>query len=198
MKPIATGAIKSDSKLVSLDAIILKEAAYSTDPLDLINPIIYKEPLAPYTAAKISRIPNKTKKIFKSYFILRKKYDFMIVEGIGGIMVPISKNYIIADLIKKFNLPVVIISRPELGTINHTLLTLECAKKFKLKVEGIIFNSTLPIRKTISSKTNPEIIKKISNTEILGIMPFSKNIKNINSIAKRISRYIDLEKILII
>ncbi|MBI4652590.1 dethiobiotin synthase [Candidatus Desantisbacteria bacterium] len=199
MKPIATGAIKSKNGLISEDAIFLKESITSPDPLSLINPSVYYHPLAPSVAAQISGTPVNIKKIMKCFSILKKKHDFIIVEGIGGIMVPITHNYMVADMIKEMNLPAVIVTRPGLGTINHTLLTLECAKTHGIKIKGIIFNHSQPEPKILAIKTNPEAIKTLSQTEILGTFPFKKNIiqnKNFDKLSTVIKKTISLEKIL--
>lgn len=201
MKPVATGAIKSGKELYSEDALFLKDSIKSDEPLSIINPIIYHPPLAPYTAAKMSGVKVDLKKIKKTYNYLKEKYNFLIVEGIGGIMVPLAHNYYVVDMIKEMDLPVVIVSRPGLGTINHTLLTLECAKINKLNVKGVIYNYTEHLKKTISIKTNPEIIKKISNVDCLGTLPYI-NPKNIdsydnyfNTISRLIKKNINLNKI---
>ncbi|MBI5416882.1 dethiobiotin synthase [Candidatus Poribacteria bacterium] len=202
MKPVATGAIKSGKNLISEDALFLKDSIRSDEPLSIINPIIYHPPLAPYTAAEKSGVKVDLKKIKKTYNYLKKKYNFVIVEGIGGIMVPLANNYMVADMIKEMSLPVVIVSRPGLGTINHTLLTLECAKKYNLDIKGVIYNYTEPLKKTISIKTNPNIIKKISNVEFLGAIPYidPKKINSydnyFNTIARLVKKNINLNKII--
>ena len=160
MKPISTGPKKDD------DAIYLKKALKLKDPLELINPVHLKLPLAPYSASKISKEKIDLKKIFKAFEKLKKLHDIVIVEGVGGVMVPILKDYFVADLIKEMDLPALIVSRAGLGTINHTLLTIEALKSRKIDVVGIVMNKYTG--KEISEKTNSQVISDISKVPVLG------------------------------
>ncbi|OGC07359.1 dethiobiotin synthase [candidate division WOR-1 bacterium RIFOXYD2_FULL_36_8] len=160
MKPISTGSKKDD------DARLLKKTLNLKDPLRLINPIHLKLPLAPYAAAKLLKKRLNLKKIFTAFEKLKKHHDIVIVEGIGGVLVPILKDYFVADLIKDFNIPVLIVARAGLGTINHTLLTIEALKKRKVKIAGIVMNGF--IKKETSEKTNADIIEEISHMPVMG------------------------------
>lgn len=158
MKPAACGSYS--------DARLLSRAQGSTDPIELVNPIYFKKPLAPYIASRLSRKKIYLNKIWKAYDILRKKHDFLIIEGIGGLMVPIKKDFFLADLCRGFGYPLLIVTRPILGTINHTLLTFFEAERSGLKTKGIIFNYYKPFRKGLAEKTNPGIIKSITKVPI--------------------------------
>lgn len=168
MKPIASGSQE--------DAKILKKAAEVNDNLEIINPVFLKKPLAPISAARLEKKKISLSKIFKSYNKLRKKYTFLIVEGIGGILVPIKSNFLVADLIKKLNLSIIIIARPNLGTINHILLTINAAKDYGLKIKGIIINypkkPSPNYNGRLAETTAPKIIKEIGKIPILGIVPY--------------------------
>lgn len=171
MKPVASGSYN--------DAKILKKAAGVKDRLEIINPVYLKKPLAPISAARMEKKKVDVNKIFKAYNLLTKKYDFLIVEGIGGILVPIKADFLVIDLIKKLNLPILIIARPNLGTINHTLLTIKVARDYGLKVKGIIINhiqkpSSLG-RNWLAEQTGPKIIKELSGVPILGVIPYLDN-----------------------
>jgi dethiobiotin synthetase len=148
------------------------------ESLDAINPYRMRNPLAPSVAAKIEGINVSRKKILSAYTRLRKKYDITVVEGAGGIMVPVYKKYLFTDMIKDFDLPVVIVSRPGLGTINHTLLTVNAAENRGLKILGVIFNNEVKRRQGLSEQTNPDEISKLGGVEILGNVPFSGGLKS--------------------
>ncbi len=189
MKPVASGSYD--------DAKFLKKASGADDDLKTINPIYFKKPLAPLSASRIEKKKIDLNKIFKAYNHLAKKYDFLIVEGIGGILVPLKPNFLVADLIKKLNLPVIIVARPNLGTINHTLLTVNAAKNYGLKIKGIIINYAQKpasiYKKRLAEKTAPNIIEEISGISILGIVPF---FDKDNLAAAIFEKYADVKKII--
>lgn len=134
IKPVATGGLRSK------DALLLKEASQSKDSLSLINPICYRTPLAPYSAAQLEKKNFSLKKVLSSYRAIHKSHDFVIVEGVGGVCVPLSKNLEVTDLILKMGLPTIIIASSKLGTLNHTLLTYRYLIQHKVKVLGVVLN----------------------------------------------------------
>src|SRR5262247_1970348 len=119
MKPFATGAIRVGGRLVSEDAQFLKKAAGVDDPLDLINPSCLQPPLAPAMAARIAKKPIDLDKVWAAWRTLKARHSTMIVEGVGGLLVPLVTGFTVADLARRWNLPLVIVTRPTLGTINH-------------------------------------------------------------------------------
>ena len=178
MKPVASGARRVKGKLVSDDAVYLKKISKSDDSLDLINPILLKEPLAPLVAARIEKRKIDLEKIYSSYKVLSRKYDYVVVEGVGGLLVPITRKINVADIAKRMKLPIVIVSRPGIGTINHTLMTIDCARRYGLRIEGVIFNYIKKLKKDKAIETNPSILKEIGKVKILGTVSFSKKYKN--------------------
>ena len=171
MKPIESGCVKSDSGLQPQDALFLKEMSYSTDDLDLINPYRLEHPLAPSIAAELESVEINLKKIERIYHQLELKYDLMLVEGVGGLLAPLYKTFNNADLIRLLRIPMIVIVRNTLGTINHTLLTVEYARSNGLTIVGIIIN-TLSDSPDLSTKTNPQVIKKLSGLPLLGVIPY--------------------------
>src|SRR3989339_633609 len=167
MKPISCGS-KDDN-----DAVYLKKLLKLKDPLALINPISLPYPLAPYAAAKKAGKKIELEKIFRSYSQLTVHYSLIIIEGVGGALVPITKDYLVADLIKDLKTPAIIVAKAGLGTINHTLLTIEALKKRKIEILGIIMNGYTG--KDLSEQTNAEVIKEISNIPILAKINLQKN-----------------------
>ena len=116
-------------------------------------------------------------------------HEFILVEGAGGLLAPLSRDFLILDLIKLLQLPSLIVSRADLGTINHTLLTLRCLQTEKLPVAGIVINNLSPA-KSLAAKTNPEIIAKLTKVPIWGILPYQNEIRSDKSIEKTVIKLI--------
>jgi dethiobiotin synthetase len=165
MKPISTGPAGED------DAFYLKKRLKLSDPLELINPIHLKHPLAPYPAARLEKRKIDLKKIFAAFKELEKRHETVLVEGIGGVAVPITKDYCVIDLIKDMGLPVIVVARAGLGTINHTLLTVGALIDCKIEVAGIIVNGFTGRDK--AEKTNVEVIEKLSGIPVLEKLKWS-------------------------
>ncbi|HAK89448.1 MAG: dethiobiotin synthase [Nitrospirae bacterium GWC2_46_6] len=189
MKPIETGCIKTRGKgLIPSDGIFLKEMAGMDDPINLITPIRFEHPLAPMVASKIEKRPIEIKKIFDAYKLLSKEYDFMVIEGVGGLLVPIAKRqkakgrkvYFVADLIKDLKLSVVVVARPTIGTINHTLLTVNYALREGINILGVIINFNNPPENSLAEKTNPEVLKELCPVPIIGMLPYIEDITKNN------------------
>lgn len=159
------------------DARFLKNKLRLGDSLKIINPYFAKEPLCPSIAFKREKIRFDKGKILNAAKKLQENYDFLIVEGAGGLYVPIKDNYLIADLIKDLNLGLVIVSRLGLGTINHTLLTIKAAQEKGIEVLGVIFNYGRKQKTGISEGTNPKVVENLGKIPILGILPHLPNFK---------------------
>ena len=177
MKPVETGCRTKKGKLIPEDTMSLIRASGIKEAIDVINPYRFKHPLAPSVAAELERKSIKKEKIFSAYNYLSKKYDITIVEGAGGIMAPLYKKYLFLDFISALNLPIIIVSRPGLGTINHTLLTISAAKGRGVNVIGVVINYAAKAKTGIAEKTNPEIIKRLGGVPVIGIVLYSKNQK---------------------
>jgi len=166
------------------DAEFLKNILRLDDDLRLINPYFAEEPLSPHLALARAGIKFDRNKIIDCLRKLQARYDVVLVEGAGGILVPIAKNYFMADLARDLGAEVIVVARAGLGTINHSLLTIEQARQRGLAVRGIIFNQTRAGKKTIPEKTNPEIISRLSGVPVLGELPYLSKI-NRQSLCKR-------------
>jgi dethiobiotin synthetase len=161
-KKYAGGSAKCvGSELYPVDAAFLKEASGSADPLDLICPYRFAEPLAPAVAAKRAGVKIKTALIRENLKVIAARHDFVIVEGAGGLMVPLYGKYLYLDLAAELDMRLVIVGRAGLGTINHTLLTLHAARSRGLKISGIILNNNSKSG-GIAEDTNLGAIKSLS------------------------------------
>ncbi|MDD5434759.1 MAG: dethiobiotin synthase [Nitrospira sp.] len=180
MKPVHTGCRSRNGALIPEDTLYLMKAASVDDPIELVTPYMFREPVAPSVAAEKTNTIISVGKIIKSYKALCRRHEYMIVEGIGGIMVPIKKDIYVADLIKKLGLPAIIITRPDLGTINHTLLTIDYMKNKKIHIKGIVINHTARGKKTLAVKTCSETIEKHSGIAVIGVIPFLTGVAPLN------------------
>lgn len=171
MKPVQTGGTTTHQGLISPDALFALTVAGIVDEMELVSPYCLKSPLAPRIAAELSGAAIDLAKIDRAYRELCRRHDFMLVEGAGGIMVPITGQFLMADLIKAFDFPALIVARPGLGTVNHTLLTVEYAKFRGIHVAGIIINGLNEKEAGMAEKTNPELIAELSGIPVMGIVP---------------------------
>ncbi len=149
--------------------------------LKAINPFYAPEPLSPHLAFRRARIKFDKRRVQDCLKGLRSRHDIVLVEGAGGLMVPLTNGYYNADLIADLKARLIIVARPGLGTINHTLLTINEAKRRGLKIMGLIFCQSKPGHKGLPESTNPQEIEKLSGVRALGIIPYLKplNRKNI-------------------
>lgn len=171
MKPFESGLSKSDGDGSDCDAGTLKRASGTNDPLDEINPYTFKAPLAPEAAAKLENVDIDIDMVGRTFQGLLERHDVLVVEGAGGVLVPISTGFFFCDLIKAWDIPVIIVSRLRLGTINHTLLTNIFLQSIGVSVLGVILNDTEGTD-DIAAETNPEMLRQYLNVPILGIFPY--------------------------
>ncbi len=170
-KPVASGCRSDRGGLVSPDAEFLAHCANSSETLDQICPVRFREPLAPEVAVQRGAEPIELEIIRTYYNRLAAGKEVMIVEGIGGLLVPLSQELLVADLAGQMDLPLLIVAKPALGTINHTLLTIEAARARGLRVAGIVINSYVADTASVAEETNPAAIERASGVKVLAIVP---------------------------
>lgn len=190
MKPIESGCAGKDGALVPSDGIFLREAAGMVEDITAVTPYALEAPLAPMVASDIEGIRIDPERIKRIFYGLAVNYDAAVVEGVGGLLVPIRKDYFVLDLAVDLGLPVIIVARPGLGTINHTLLTLRCALSAGAQVAGIIINNPAGDGgdDDHARRTNPEVIKELAGVPLIGVFPYlaemyGQNNKNLEKAA---------------
>lgn len=192
MKPISTGN--------RADAAYLKHTAQVDDATSTINPIYLRHPLAPSVAARIENREIDVASIESAFAVLEKKYEFVIVEGVGGIGVPIQDHFLVAHLIRRLKLPILIVAEAGLGTLNHTLLTVAFAEQFSLQIEGIVLNSLSTEPPGLAEATNPVEIEKLTGVPVIGALPYEKQVDtphpDVTFLTTFINRYIAWQKLL--
>lgn len=172
-KPIETGGKFERQQYISNDMEFVKNLAKLPQPMAEMNTYCLREAVSPSLAAELENKTINLDLILTHFNKLQANYDWVLVEGAGGICVPISGTEIlISDLIKLLNLPVIVVARPNLGTINHTVLTVKYAQSMGLVVKGIIINYTQRKVETVVEKTNPRYIAGITGVPVLGIIPY--------------------------
>jgi dethiobiotin synthetase len=191
MKPVATGCRHSREGLVSADAEFLAVCADSQRPLAEIAPVRYRSAVAPTVAAEREHRPVDLEAIVTAWRGLEGRCDCVIVEGIGGLLCPIRDDFWVIHLAKLLGLPLVVVARAGIGTINHTLLTLHAARSAALAVAGVVVNRYVveaaaaeeladPQRpytrgdEDLAVWTNPRQIAKLGGTELLALVPAEK------------------------
>jgi dethiobiotin synthetase len=175
MKPVATGCLGENGKLYSSDAVYLFEAA-ENEYAPLTSPVRFRNPIAPSIASIYEQKAVRLDLIRRAYKELCSHYDFVIVEGIGGILVPLKKNYLVANMIREMELPVLIVSHVSLGAINHTLLTVDAALMRGFLIKGIIFNRAPLVNYSLAELTNPRVIHELTGIPVLGTLPEMENV----------------------
>jgi len=148
------------------DALALHAACDGAVPLDVINPIWYATPASPYTAAKVENRPADLALVRRNFQQLRAQHRSLIVEGVGGWMVPIAKDYFVADLAAEFGLPVAVVVRNRLGALNHALLTVRDIQRRGLPFAGIIFNR-VEADNDIAATTNRALLEELVGESVL-------------------------------
>jgi len=175
MKPFAAGTAQKKG-YKSEDIVIISKAAQACDPENLVNPQFFPIPASPYTAWKNLKIKPKISTILTNFKKLSKLHDVLLVEGMGGIMTPILKNYFVTDLIKDMKIPTVIVTRSRIGTVNHTIMTVKMCEKYKIPVKGIIINDF--DSDGYKTKELTRDFKNLTGVPILGSIPFIKDLSN--------------------
>lgn len=168
MKPISTGD--------TADAQFLKHTAQVDDELASINPIYLRHPLAPSVAARMEGREIDVSCVETAFAELQQKYDFVIVEGVGGIAVPIQDDFLVVHLIKRLQLPILIVAQVGLGTLNHTLLTVAYARQFELQMTGIVLNGLCAETAGLAEATNPAEIENVTGVPVIGVVPYEKRL----------------------
>ena len=191
MKPFASG-YKANTDSVSEDVEILMKYSSVNDPVNLINPYYFEIPTSPYDACKQLNLEIDMSKVINSYNKLSSIHDVVIVEGIGGIMTPLTKNYFLSDLISDLHLNSIIVTGSKIGSVNHIMLTYEHAKRKNLKLNGFVINQTVSNGYELSNLRHQ--IHDLTGEIIHGAIPY-QNSFNIQSYVESFSNFVDVSNL---
>ncbi len=159
--------VSPEYRLESEDSRALIAASGASDAMELVTPVAFEPPLAPTAAARASGGEVDLARVLDAYRELEGRHEFLIVEGIGGLLVPLGDGYTVRELARDFGCPLVIVARDGLGTINHTALTVEAAASAGLEVRGVVLNRTPEMAADLSCATNAEEIERLAGVRVL-------------------------------
>jgi dethiobiotin synthetase len=182
LKPVATGCRRGRGGLISDDADFLAACADSRHTLADIAPVRYAPAVAPNVAAELTGRPVDLQAVFRAYRRLADEGAEIVVEGIGGLLCPVTDALWVAHLARLMALPVIVVARASLGTINHTLLMLHAARSAQLRVAGVVLNRYRPEAKPTARRraagdddlamhTNPAQIARLGGVPVLAMVP---------------------------
>jgi dethiobiotin synthetase len=170
-KPVQSGCPEEEGSLIPTDAKFARTLAGLTEPLEVLTPIALRLPLAPGVAAAQEGVTVDLGRVAAAFRDLAARYEFLVVEGAGGLYVPlIGTHFLVLDLIRWLGLPLAVVAKSGLGTINHTVLTVKAALAANLQVAGVILNR-YPDKPGLAEETNPGVIEALTGVPILGRLP---------------------------
>ena len=173
MKPVAAGCKETPEGLYNDDVEQLIAASTIKAPRHIVNPYAFKLPIAPYIAAHQAGVEIKTALIKTAFEQLNKIADFVVVEGVGGFKVPISRQQDTADLAGILGVPVILVVGMRLGCLNHALLTLGAIEDHGLRLAGWVANCIDPHMAMLQE--NLCALEERISQPLLGVLAFQTN-----------------------
>ena len=186
-KPVQCGNLLK-GKIKSPDLEIVRKMSGISENC-LFNDYSFKFASSPHLAAELENKKVDVNSIKKHYKEISKKFDYVLIEGAGGLLVPLTREYTVLDLINDLSVPVLVVARAGLGTINHTSLTINALKSKNVEIMGIILNY---FKGGLIEDDNKKIIEQLNSVPVIGIVPFSKNLEKLSENSEK---YIDMDKI---
>jgi dethiobiotin synthetase len=163
LKPLITGLDDPPDPVWPRDHELLATAA-GLDPGE-VNLVGYGPAVSPHLAAEMSGEPIRPDELEQAVLGSPRDGELLVVEGVGGLLVPIAPGYDVRDLASALGLPLVVVARPGLGTISHTLLTLEAARRAGLRVAGVVLNPWAAEPDAIE-RSNRETIERLGDVGV--------------------------------
>jgi dethiobiotin synthetase len=188
MKPVETGVGEEGPR----DAQRLRSAALCGDPLEVVCPQQFSMPAAPNVAAAAVQTRVQMETIDGAWKQLKEKHSLLMVEGAGGLRVPLDEKLDMGDLALRFGLPLLLVVRGRLGTLNHTRLSLDCARQRKIPVLGVVIShgDSPP---TAADEANLSSLREELGSLVVGELPFFEDGA---PPGEALASYLDLEAIL--
>jgi dethiobiotin synthetase len=180
MKPVETGCI-SEHGCFS-DAALLKTAAGASDSIEMVSPYRLTAPLAPLAAARLSGVTIELDRIRMAFKRLSSAHDFVVVEGVGGVLVPITDDLDLREVIVALDLPAVVVGRAALGGINHALLTIEALQRRRIEIVGVVLNQ--PAAGSVSTsdrlqvESTVQVLRERSGVRVFGPLLFASELNH--------------------
>ncbi len=187
LKPAESGCERVQGRAFPRDAALLKEASCCDWPIERICPHAFFGALAPAEAARREGRSIDLSLIRRMCEEMQAAHDIVLVEGAGGLLAPICGTHTCADLAKDLNLPLLIVARAGLGTLNHSLLSLEVAQTRNIPVLAVVLNGSQKMEEDESVKTNAQILRQHTKVPVLGPLPHDPPVEGpLGEVSKRI------------
>jgi dethiobiotin synthetase len=191
MKPIQTGCLKRGGEVVAPDLDHCLRAIRLTptvEEAEWMCPYRFIPACSPHLAARIARRPIQLRRIGAAFRQLAARHEFVLVEGAGGVLVPLGGGHTTLDLVRALDLPVLVVARPGLGTLNHTLLTLAALRAAHRPIAGVMLCATRPGRRGRVERDNLEAIAELGHVAVLGRLPYLHAGVDFHKTVERFSR----------
>lgn len=172
LKPAETGCALQAGEFVPEDAQRLAAFARNTLPVDQLCPYRFAPPLAPSLAAEMAGAKIDPRRLRALFDQRRAQHEVMLVEGAGGLLVPLVERYTFADLARDLDIALLVVVGSKLGALNHTLLTLHCARAMALPVAGYIVNHPVHAE-DLATQTNARMLATLTDIPCRGVVPFT-------------------------
>ncbi len=173
-KPLQSGAIKSNNGLLAPDLEAIKEFSRTVNTK---CSYLLEGEVSPALAARLAGVKINIEKIKSDFKEFSRQNDITLVEGAGGLLAPAADNMLCADLIKELNIPIIIVTVPFLGRLNHTLLTIHYAKTNNIPIKGIIVNKVPDKTDDLASLNFINELQRYTDIPVIGEIQETKNVK---------------------
>jgi dethiobiotin synthetase len=168
-KPVATGAQRVAGRWLADDTALLADAIGLAGDWERVTPWAFPDPVAPPLAARRRGVTLTLKAIAAAVRERARPEAALLVEGVGGLLCPLTEGETVADLVRELGLPLVVVARRSLGTLNHTLLTLEAARMRGLTVAGVVVSESVPPA-GLADETNVDELRRLG-VPVLAVVP---------------------------
>lgn len=173
-KPVGSGCTHQYEGLVNADAEFLRSCSHCNFPLSDINPVGFVNPAAPLVCEEFENRAVDFERITEAYNKICQDSEYVIVEGIGGVRVPVSAGVDVLELAKQFQMPVIIVTRPNLGTINHTLLTIDAVRNAGLELAGVVISGYDVESAGLAEESLAGVLEELGGIEVLSVLPYDE------------------------
>jgi len=191
LKPVETGW-NGEGGWSADGALLAAAAGVDNGPAAAVVPCVYREPLAPLVAARRAQRPVPLEALDRAFEALAER-DWVLVEGAGGLAVPITEDLDMAGLAARWGLPLLVVARPGLGTLNHTFLTVHYARAGGLKVIGVVISGYPEAEADVATQSNPALIRELCGVPVLGLVPWRTPMVSAADAAAAVEAGLDVE-----
>lgn len=175
MKPVQTGALLLDDVWRAPDLDMHLEAAplrVDAALYELMCPYCYEPACSPHLAGRLAGNYPDIATILESACALAEQFEFLLIEGAGGLLAPVDEERTMLDLIKAMGCPALVVAATGLGTINHSLLTLQALQGAGVPIAGMVFNQCVPVEDALIEQDNPSKVAAMGNATVHGVLRY--------------------------